>query len=480
MTATPWRLSVNEGFDHLFRDLASGPQVSELQAEGFLCNATVVAPPDDRLIRGGEIGRIGDYTEQGIEEANLPDVMTANALKFWREQAPNRQTIIYAVSVDHAHNLVAVFEDAGFAAAVMLGDTPSDERADIIKRFESGDLQVLINVAVATEGFDLPDASCVVIARPTTSLSLYLQMVGRGLRPKLNGGDCVILDLAGNVMTHGLPEDYREWRLSARGVEGNGEAPVVRCERCSAVSPAASHKCKRCGAPFGVECGRCGRWRAWKRWRLENVCEYAHDTVCDLCHVDAHVQARLPVTDEMRGATDHSEETDMLDHYNELDERLSQILRELLEDERARALAPHIAKRDELIGRISKLVADMDDHTIWEYQFQEYRRTLPLDQRPITRVQEWRIFGEWEASRRTELASYRNELAGLENQPVNGTKILDSARGKLMYVLSSEAETMGLLPKRRKSATASRKSYRSDSRSLHDREGGDWILLTEL
>ena len=72
-------------------------------------------------------------------------------------------------------------------------------------------------MAVATEGFDLPDASCIVIARPTKSLSLYLQMVGRGLRPKKDGGDCLILDLAGNAFEHGLPEDTREWSLAARG-----------------------------------------------------------------------------------------------------------------------------------------------------------------------------------------------------------------------------------------------------------------------
>ena len=345
MTATPWRLSLREGFDHLFSDLVCGPQVEELQNRDFLCGATVVVPPDDGLIRGGEIGAIGDYTERGIERANLPDVMTANALRFWQEQTPNRQTIAYAVSVDHARNLAAVFEDAGFAAAVMLGDTPSDERADIIKRFESGDLQVLINVAVATEGFDLPDASCVVIARPTTSLSLYLQMVGRGLRPKPNGGDCVILDLAGNAMTHGLPEDHREWSLSARGVEGDGEAPVVRCERCGAVSPAASHKCKRCGEPFGEVCGRCGRWRAWKRWSLEDSCGYAHDVVCDLCHGDAHVQARLPVTDEMDDLSRLGDaEREMEIHESDLGHSLAEVIRELLEEERQRVDSARIER----------------------------------------------------------------------------------------------------------------------------------------
>ena len=454
MTATPWRLSVQEGFDHIFRYLVCGPQVQELQTQDFLCDATVVVPPDDELIKGGEVGAIGDYTERGIERANLPDVMTANALRFWWEQTPNRQTIVYAVSVDHARNLAAVFNDANVPAEVMLGETPSNERASMITDFEAGRLQVLINVAVATEGFDLPDASCVMIARPTTSLSLYLQMVGRGLRPKPNGGNCVILDLAGNAMTHGLPEDYREWSLSARGVEGDGEAPVIRCKRCYTVSPAASHKCKNCDDPFGEMCGRCGRWRSWKRWSLvsriraengpgafgwalKNKPGCIHDLVCDLCHMDAHVQANLPVSDEMSGLagweeySSELEEDDMSNDYDELDERLSQILRELLEDERERAMLPYKAKRDELMRKIPKLDNDMRDDEIWESRFQEYLGTLPLDRKPTTKIQERRIFMEWEGNLRTELASLRSELANLEMPMIDHHVVLDKVRNRI-------------------------------------------------
>ena len=92
--------------------------------------------------------------------------MTAGALRFWQFHAAERQTVVYAVSQDHARNLAAVFNDAGIPAAVMLSDTPAQERADAIKSFGNGTLRVLVNVAVATEGFDLPDASCVVITRP--------------------------------------------------------------------------------------------------------------------------------------------------------------------------------------------------------------------------------------------------------------------------------------------------------------------------
>ena len=208
MTATPWRLSEKEGFDHLFGDLLCGPQTADLQSLGSLCDAQVFIPPPEQRIAGGAVDRTGDYTESGIEQANRdrPDIMTAGALAFWQKHADNRQTIAYAVSVDHAHNLAAVFNEAGISAAVILGNTNREERDRAITGFRDGSIRVLVNVIVATEGFDLPDASCVIIARPTMSLALYLQMVGRGLRPKPDGGDCIILDLAANSVTHGLPE----------------------------------------------------------------------------------------------------------------------------------------------------------------------------------------------------------------------------------------------------------------------------------
>ena len=301
MTATPWRLSFREGFDHLFDTLVCGPQVHELQSKGALCKSKVLIPfEENQRILGGRVSSTGDYIVDDIERANYgwPSVMTARAIDFWQHHAQTRQTIVYAVSKGHAYNLVAVFKDSGYSAELILGDTHLDERAKVIDRFAKGDLQVLVNVAVATEGFDLPDASCVVIARPTLSLALYLQMVGRGLRPKSDGGDCLILDLAGNSITHDLPEERRRWTLAPRSSDrGAGEAPVVVCEQCDTASHAASHNCQFCGASLGKECGRCGEWRVWNRWHCEKRCNSRHDAVCDRCHIDAHFQQCLPILD---------------------------------------------------------------------------------------------------------------------------------------------------------------------------------------
>ena len=302
MTATPWRLSKTEGFDHLFDTLICGPQVKDLQSDGYLCNAKVIAPPHEHRILGGKPDRYGEFTQDGIELANSdrPDVMTARALKFWQEHAGDRKkTIVYAVSVNHARNLKALFDEEGVRAGLVLGaPQPQAERNQAIEEFKDGDLEVLINVVVVTEGFDVPEASCIVITRPTLSLALFMQMVGRGLRSKDGGGDCMILDLADNTTRHGLPEKNRKWSLEPRGSQSSREAPTVWCVKCGGVSHAASHYCSYCDHPLGQVCPR-EKWRPWSRWQRENMCGDNHELVCDLCHADAHVRAHLPVSEDL-------------------------------------------------------------------------------------------------------------------------------------------------------------------------------------
>ena len=455
MTATPWRLSENEGFDHLFEDLISGPQTADLQAldPPSLCAAQVFLPSLEQRIAGGEVDRTGDYTESGIERANQdrPDIMTAGALDFWQKHADGRPTIAYAVSVEHAHNLVAVFNEAGVRAAVILGDTKDEAREQAIAGFRDGSVKVLVNVIVATEGFDLPDASCIMIARPTLSLALYLQMVGRGLRPKPDGGDCIILDLAANAVTHGLPEDRREWSLAPRGTQKSGDAPVVWCPIpwCEAASHAASHNCRACGHAFGKDCNRCGRWRAHKRWLYENRCGDGHELVCDLCHIDAHIQAHLPVTPPLDELVDYLDQEDLMtfpsdvEINDELANRMCALFRELLELERESVSGADDARRNELGQLIDRRHSALNDEDELDSLFNEYVSSLP---EPPSRVQERRIFGEWENDLKLELALWRLEMDGLENQAIDKQTIFNSARNKAMHLLRREAHDSDLMP----------------------------------
>ena len=313
LTATPWRLSASQGFDHIFDDLICGPQIPELQRAGHLAPSRTFTPPlEDRVI-GGIVGATGDFTEAGIEESNSPLVMTTKAVQYWTRMSRRRQTIVYAVSKRHAHNLVQEFAKRNVAAAVILSETPAYEREAAIEGFRAGEIRVLVNVMIATEGFDLPDASCIVITRPTRSLTLFLQMVGRGLRPKPNNGDCLILDLTGNSETHGVPETMREWSLAPRGEPEDGEAPVVRCLSCGFMAHPSYHQCPECDADMGKICARCGRFRLWTRWSGKIVCDHCVPdlTVGEEGHLE---QISQPAT--LAGVTEPSDEPALLALYH--------------------------------------------------------------------------------------------------------------------------------------------------------------------
>ncbi len=511
MTATPWRLSQKEGFDHLFNALVCGPSVVDLQSGDYLCGAQVLRPSSQWVIHGGKIGMDGDFTDAGIEAANKANIMTAGALKFWQEHAQDRQTIVYAVSVDHARNLAAFFRDAGVPAAVMLGSTKDRERAALIAAFKSGYLKVLVNVAVATEGFDLPDASCVVITRPTKSLTLYLQMVGRGLRPKEDNGNCLILDLAANAELHGLPEDDRGWSLEPRAEQEDvGDAVTVWCDNCDTVSPAASHACQNCGAPFGKACSRCGTWRAWKRWSLEKQCGDAHELVCDLCHKDAHIKSQLPIDEKLEMAlaelegkesempySDHVdtdvdvfirtlgqphdffamleekfdadlvEELDGLEHHGGLYEdglahlgelygpeladylglrRLFWLLRELLEREQKKVMGSDVERKHSLCKAVEKRESQLADDVQLDFMFENFVSNLPIDQVPQSKPQEHRLYAEWESGLQLELHSWKEEIARIENRPIDKLLIFDNASDRVLDLLFRAAEVLDLLP----------------------------------
>ena len=469
LTATPWRLSKTEGFDHLFGELICGPLISELQAGGWLCQARVHTPQPQDVIRGGSIAATGDYSESGIQQANSdhPDIMTAGALRFWQSHAAERQTIIYAISQDHARNLAAVFNDAGIPAAVILSDTPPPERARAIESFGNGTLRALVNVAVATEGFDLPDASCVVITRPTMSLALYLQMVGRGLRPKPDGKhrDCFILDLAGNSEIHGLPQEPRQWSLQPRRNNPGGDAPVIRCEECDGVSPAASHFCIVCQNPFGKDCPRCGAWQSRKRWNYETHCGQLHELVCDLCHLDAHIQAQLPVTDELRRLID-------------MDPELDAVLRNLLEDERRRAGGADEARKGELLCLIADRESDLASDSLLQ-TFKNHIAALPEASRPKSELEEYRLFPEWENSLRQDLAVWKDELGGLESRDPDRRLIYNNARERVLQALESVAHETRLFPRplRREALVRTPIAENSTPVSL---ESGQWMTFAQL
>ena len=329
--------------------------------------------------------------------------------------------------------------------------------------------KALVNVAVATEGFDLPDAACVLLTRPTMSLALYLQMVGRGLRPKPDSGDCVVLDMAGNSRRHGLPEENREWSLRARGEPPPGDAPLIRCEKCDALSPASSHHCGNCGWAFGEDCGRCGAWRAWKRWDKKDTCGHDHDPVCDLCHYDAHLLARLPVTEELKELT-------VLQEDDELSPYRNPYLKDLLEEERHRISGASDERRDDLRRSVEQREAELRDDGRMDRRFEQYRDSLPHDQRPFSRRQNANLYVEWESKLETELEGWKGELDRLEAQSVDGQLVLRNVRETLLRLLEAEAREAGLI--QRTPTKLGAPQQRFGGRAIVT--PGEWLDFTQL
>jgi superfamily II DNA or RNA helicase len=208
VTATPYR-SDGQGFKWLFDSLVTGVSTRELIALGHLAKFRLFA---SRPISTKGISKSGgDFNQSQLEDRAM--AVVGDVLPTWEKYAKGKQTIIFAVSVTHSKEIVKLFCDAGYKAEHIDGTTPDSDREAIIERFASKETTILSNVGVFTEGFDVPGIECVQCVRPTMSLSLWLQMVGRGLRPTEDKEYCTIVDHSDNWKAHGLPDEEREWSL---------------------------------------------------------------------------------------------------------------------------------------------------------------------------------------------------------------------------------------------------------------------------
>ena len=244
ITATPERLD-GRGLKHVAQDIVLGKQTRWLIDNGFLSKYRVFAPSKPDLTNVKTTA--GDYNNAQLAAAMTGGGLTGDALEHYRKHADGKQAIVFAVNIEHSKSIVAQFNEAGIASAHIDGTTPSLEREDIVERFRYGETKVLSNVNILTEGFDLPNVEVAILLRPTKSLSMFLQMVGRALRPiYADGADlettegriagqikkAIILDHAGNCIEHGLPAMEREWSLE--GKKGRAKPKIINttCEDC--------------------------------------------------------------------------------------------------------------------------------------------------------------------------------------------------------------------------------------------------------
>lgn len=257
LSATPERLD-GQGLEPFFRSMVPGPSVRELITQGFLVPYRLFAPAMGPDLSGVHT-RMGDFVKSEVAQVMSKPKVVGDAVEHYRRVAMGRRAVVFAVSIEASHRIVQAFRDAGIPAEHVDGETSSDERDAAISRFSRGETRVLSNVELFGEGFDLPAIEAVILLRPTQSLAMYLQQVGRGLRTAPGKSDCIILDHAGNSARHGLPDDDREWTLAGREAKKRGEgddkdaSPIRQCPKCYAISPAAMLKCRECGEPFPVQ-----------------------------------------------------------------------------------------------------------------------------------------------------------------------------------------------------------------------------------
>lgn len=246
VTATPERLD-GKGLDDIFEQMITGPDVATLIAGRFLVPAVFFTPkrlPNLSRIRT----RAGDFALDQLAATMSDRSLIGRAVADYKLRCAGLPAVAFGVDRAHSEKIAAAFRDAGVRAAHIDGETSKDERRRLIAALGSGGLDVLTNCGLISEGVDVPAVGAAILLRPTQSLTVYLQMVGRALRPAPGKARAIILDHAGNCLRHGLPDQPREWSLSPPKRRGKVWHKLHRCAACGAVTAPAPH-CSNCGAP---------------------------------------------------------------------------------------------------------------------------------------------------------------------------------------------------------------------------------------
>ncbi len=245
LSATPW----TKGLGKIYDDLLVAATTQQLIDGGFLSDFQVYAPSHPDL--SGIKTVAGDYHEGQLGDRMDTDPLVADIVDTWRKRGEGRPTLVFAVNRAHAKHIQEQFLVSGVSAEYIDAYTDLPEREAIAKRFHDGDVQVVCNVGVLTTGIDW-DVRCIVLARPTKSKMLFVQMIGRGLRTAPGKDHCLILDHSDTHTRLGFVTDIHQDELDTGEKAVNAKAePKVRlpkeCPSCAFLKPVGSLKCPACG-----------------------------------------------------------------------------------------------------------------------------------------------------------------------------------------------------------------------------------------
>ena len=235
LTATPCRLN-GKGFTDLFDVLVQSWCVPEFISKGRLATYDFVSIKSDgvtqRLIDSlQKRGADGDYQNKEMDMLLNKRPSIERLYQSFEEYGKDRKGIVYAINISHAKKIMELYQEHGIKAVAIDSKTPAMERQQDIEAFKKGDIQVLVNVDIFSEGFDCPDVEFVQLARPTLSLAKYLQMVGRGLRVAKGKKNCVIIDNVGLYRVFGLPSQVWNWNAMFEGKLKVGKKKETAKER---------------------------------------------------------------------------------------------------------------------------------------------------------------------------------------------------------------------------------------------------------
>jgi DNA repair protein RadD len=288
-TATPARKggrSLGAAFDVLIL----GRSISELIALGRLVPLRIFNTPVCTVneLRGVPKDVDGDYQPAALGELLSKPKLVGNVLENWLRIAKGKRTLVFAVNKTHGAALLADFLKAGIAAEMLVDTDDEAEREAVIGRLESGQTQVVVNCFLLSYGADIPALECIVMARPTRSLTMFLQMVGRGLRPSPETGkrDCMLIDHGHVVETLGLPQSDFPWTLE----EGSNVSRAAA--ECAKAQAEAMRTCRECSAIWltseqGNACPECG-WKAAPRAKSITTQEADLEEMADEVQVTPH------------------------------------------------------------------------------------------------------------------------------------------------------------------------------------------------
>ena len=258
-TATPHRTGRVQ-LDQIADDIIVGQSIHELTEKGFLAPFRYFQPPGDFDSKLLKRGSTGDFTNDSMQQAMSTKIF-GHIVKQYKRIAPGMQAVVYTYSIDSAIKIAAEFNSEGISAVEVDGTTSKEKRAVAVRKFREQKIKILVNVNLFTEGVDLPDVDCVVMARPTASLALYLQFSMRCLNPR-PGKTAIIIDHANNFKSFGYPDDDRDWKQAIKSGKQKSKTllkdpglSIVTCDYCFAVVKASEvkdGKCPICGKPIKV------------------------------------------------------------------------------------------------------------------------------------------------------------------------------------------------------------------------------------